>query len=62
MLNAPEVIVIGVVIFLFVGAKRMPELAKSLGQGIREFKKSSREITGEIQSAVKGDGDGPKPA
>ena len=52
MLNAPEIIVIGVVTFLFVGAKRMPELAKALGQGIREFKKASSEATEEAVRAI----------
>ena len=31
-----------VVLFLF-GAKRLPEIGKSLGEGIREFKKSIKE-------------------
>ena len=52
MLNAPEIIVIGVVIFIFVGAKRMPELAKSLGQGIREFRKAAGEATDEAVKAM----------
>lgn len=52
MLNAPEIIVIGVVTFLFVGAKRMPELAKALGQGIREFKKASSEAADEAMRAI----------
>jgi sec-independent protein translocase protein TatA len=52
MLNTPEVIVIGVVVFVFVGAKRMPELAKALGQGIREFKKASSDVTEEALRAL----------
>ena len=52
MLNAPEVIVIGVVVFIFVGAKRMPELARSLGQGIREFKKAASEASDEAMKAL----------
>jgi sec-independent protein translocase protein TatA len=52
MLNTPEIIVIGVVVFIFVGAKRMPELAKSLGQGIREFKKATSEATDEAMKAI----------
>ena len=35
-----EVILIGMVILLFFGAKRIPEIAGSFGKGIREFKKS----------------------
>ena len=35
------IILIAVVLF---GARKIPELAKGLGEGIREFKKASREI------------------
>ena len=52
MLNTPEIIAIGVVVFIFVGAKRMPELAKSLGQGIREFKKAANDATDEAMKAI----------
>jgi sec-independent protein translocase protein TatA len=44
-----EIILILVVVLLLFGAKKMPELARGLGQGIREFKKASREVTEEIQ-------------
>lgn len=37
-------IILGIVVLLF-GAKKIPELAKSMGLGIKEFKKSSKEIT-----------------
>jgi sec-independent protein translocase protein TatA len=45
------VIVILAVLLLF-GARKIPELAKGLGQGIREFKKATREVTDEIQNAA----------
>lgn len=44
------VIVIMAVLLLF-GARKIPELARGLGQGIREFKKATREVTDEIQNA-----------
>jgi sec-independent protein translocase protein TatA len=44
------VIVIMAVLLLF-GAKKIPELAKGLGTGIKEFKKATREVTEEIQNA-----------
>jgi sec-independent protein translocase protein TatA len=44
------VIVIMAVLLLF-GAKKIPELAKGLGTGIKEFKKATREVTDEIQNA-----------
>lgn len=36
-----ELIILLVIILLLFGAKRIPELAKGLGSGMREFKKSS---------------------
>jgi sec-independent protein translocase protein TatA len=43
--------IVGAVLVLF-GAKRIPEFAKGLGQGIREFKKASREVTDEVNNAA----------
>lgn len=47
-----EMILILAVILILFGAKKLPELAKGLGQGIREFKKASTEVTSELQRAV----------
>ena len=46
-----EVVLILAVVLVLFGAKKLPELAKGLGQGIKEFKKATREVTDEIQSA-----------
>ena len=43
MLNGWEIIAILAVVLVLFGAKRLPELARGLGQGIREFKKGSSE-------------------
>ena len=43
----PELIIGLVVILLLFGAKRVPELARGLGSGVREFKKGTQE--GEIE-------------
>jgi len=51
-LNTPEIIGILVVVLILFGAKRLPELARSLGHGIKEFKKASREVTDEINKAT----------
>jgi TatA/E family protein of Tat protein translocase len=32
--------IVGVVVLVFFGPKRLPEVAKNLGQGIRDFKKA----------------------
>jgi sec-independent protein translocase protein TatA len=54
-LGGTEVILILVVILLLFGAKRIPELAKGLGRGIREFKDATKEVKSEIESSVKDD-------
>ncbi len=51
-----EIILIGMVILLFFGAKRIPEIAGSFGKGIREFKKSMNDVDREIT----GPGDAPR--
>ena len=43
MLGGWEIVLILAVVLLLFGARRLPELAKGLGQGIREFKKASRD-------------------
>ena len=50
-LGPTEMIFIMVVLLLVFGAKRLPELGSGLGKGIREFKKSMREINTEIERA-----------
>ena len=42
-IGAPELIIALVVILLLFGAKRIPELARSLGKGRREFRKGACE-------------------
>ena len=41
MMGGWEIILILAVVVLLFGAKKLPELAKGLGQGIKEFKKSA---------------------
>jgi sec-independent protein translocase protein TatA len=49
-LGGTELIVILLVVLLLFGAKKIPELARGLGSGIREFKDASREIKREIDT------------
>ena len=51
MIGGWEVIVILAVVLILFGSKKLPELARGMGQGIREFKKATREVTDEIQNA-----------
>lgn len=52
MLGGWEIVLILAVVLILFGAKKVPELARGLGQGIREFKKASREVTEEINAAA----------
>lgn len=46
-----QIILIVAVILVLFGAKKIPEFAKGLGHGIKEFKKATREVTDEINNA-----------
>lgn len=46
-----ELIIILVIVMVLFGAKRLPELAKGLGQGITEFKKAQKSTEDEQPSA-----------
>jgi sec-independent protein translocase protein TatA len=50
-LGGMEVVLIVAVVLILFGAKKIPELARGMGQGIREFKKATKEVTDEIQNA-----------
>src|SRR5213595_3386248 len=58
-LGGGEIILILAVVLILFGAKKLPELAKGLGQGIKEFKKATRDVTDEIHNAM--DDDSSKP-
>lgn len=47
-----EIVLILAVVLILFGAKKLPELAKGLGQGIKEFKKATNEVTSEINNAM----------
>lgn len=42
-LRGPELIVIAIIILLLFGGRKIPELMKGLGGGIKEFKKATKE-------------------
>jgi len=50
-IGGSELILIMVVILVFFGANKIPELARGLGKGIREFKDASSEIRNEFENA-----------
>ena len=51
--SGPELFVIVLVVLLLFGAKKIPELARGLGRGIREFKDATKEIKNEIEEGGK---------
>lgn len=53
MPSGGELLVIGIFIIIFFGAKKIPEIARGLGKGIREFKDAAREVKKEIDAGVK---------
>ncbi len=53
-IGGPEIIIILVVVIILFGAKKIPELAKGLGKGIRDFKNAVedndiKDVTSEIK-------------
>ena len=60
-LGGGEIILIVALFLILFGAKKLPELAKGLGQGIKEFKKATREVTDEMHSAMEEPPPPPKP-
>jgi len=52
-----ELIVIILFVIIFFGAKKIPEIARGMGKGIREFKDATKEIKNEIDEAGTETGD-----
>jgi sec-independent protein translocase protein TatA len=52
-LGAPEILLIMLVILIFFGPKKIPDLARGLGKGLREFRKASQEIQDDIEKGLK---------
>ena len=48
-----ELLLILFVVFIFFGPKKLPELGKTLGKGIREFRSAMRGIQEDIESTTK---------
>lgn len=50
--GGPELLLILVVILILFGGQKIPELAKGLGKGIKEFKKAQADIESEFHKVI----------
>ena len=53
--GGPDLIVILLIVLVLFGAKKLPELAKGMGQAVREFQKAKDEFNDELHNAGKSD-------
>ena len=54
-IGLPELIVIFVVALIVFGPRKLPELGKSLGKGIAEFKRASNELRNTLEEEIRAD-------
>lgn len=59
-LGGPELIIVALMLLLLFGGKKVPELMKGLGKGIREFNTAKNSIETEIKDSIKEVEDTPK--
>lgn len=50
-----EIIVILIIALIVVGPKKLPEVGRSIGKAINEFKKGSKEMTDEFKNSIDDD-------
>jgi len=58
-IGTPELILILVVALIILGPKRLPELAKSLGRGLREFQKAADDVKESLTRDIREEGENP---
>ncbi len=61
-LGTPELIIILIVVLLLFGGKKIPELMKAMGQGIKSFKDGVNGINDAVEKTVNADDKSDKPA
>jgi sec-independent protein translocase protein TatA len=52
-IGMPELIIIMVIALVVIGPQKLPELAKSLGKGLAEFKKASNDIRNNLEAEAR---------
>ena len=53
LIHGWEWIIIALVVLLLFGGKKIPELMRGLGKGVKSFKEGMKEVEGEIEEAKK---------
>ncbi len=51
-LGFPEMILIGLVVLVLFGPKKIPEIARGLGKGMHEFRKAMKDVQEKVEEAV----------
>lgn len=59
-LAGPDLIVILLIILVLFGAKKLPELARGMGQAVKEFQKAKDEFSDELHKAGRSDAESAK--
>ena len=54
-IGMPELILIVIIALLVVGPKRLPDVAKSLGKGLAEFRKTAEDVTDSLKGTLQED-------
>ncbi len=55
ILGGQEIIIIAIVILLLFGGRKIPELMRGLGRGVKEFKDGTKGVADEIKDSVNTD-------
>jgi sec-independent protein translocase protein TatA len=51
-LGFPELILIGLVVLVLFGSKKIPEIARGLGKGMNEFRKAMKDVQEKVERAA----------
>lgn len=51
-IGAQEILIIGLFVLMFFGAKKIPDFMKGLGKGIREFRDGIKEVKTDMEKSV----------
>ena len=52
-IGGPELFLIFLIILIFFGARKIPEIARGIGEGVREFRKAARDAQNEPEDEMK---------